>query len=143
MADKSQLHALVDRLPDGAIESAFQYLSTIQTWPPKPPEMPDVIEGRKKLDERMSKFLKYPSGGWSIDRANKVHASYSDSERNWDTGELTRRTFCVHNDFPIEITERFLMKDNDETLEYKFHLKGLGKEHEFVLHFNADAAMKL
>jgi hypothetical protein len=30
------------------------------------------------------------------------------------------------------------MKDNDETLEYEFHIKGLRKEHGFVSQFKAN-----
>jgi len=30
------------------------------------------------------------------------------------------------------------MKDDDETLEYEFHIIGLGNEHGFVLQFKAN-----
>ena len=43
-------------------------------------------------------------------------------------GELTLKTFRLHYDFPIDITERFRMKDDGETLEYEFHISGLGNE---------------
>jgi len=33
MADREQLHALVDSLPEGALESAQTYLKAIQTGP--------------------------------------------------------------------------------------------------------------
>ncbi len=42
-----------------------------------------------------------------------------------------------HPDFPMEVTERFQMKDDDQTLEYEFHIKGLANEHGFVLQFKA------
>ena len=38
----------------------------------------------------------------------------------------------------MEITERLRTKDDDETLEYEFHISGLGNEHGFVLQFKAD-----
>jgi len=34
MADREQLRALVDSLPEGALESAQAYLKAIQIWPP-------------------------------------------------------------------------------------------------------------
>lgn len=140
MAGREQLHALVDSLPDGALESAQTYLKAIQTWPPKRPEpRPEVEKFRKDLEEKRQKFLgSSGTGAWAIDRNNKTTGSFGDSEHNWETGELTLRTFRVHHDFPMEITERHRMKDNDETLEYEFHIKGLRKEHGFVLQFKAN-----
>jgi len=143
MAGREHLHALVDSLPEGALESAQTYLKAIQTWPPKRSEQrPEVVERRKELEEKRDKFLKGRAGGgtgvWLIDRNNKTHASCDNSDHNWETGELTVRTFRVHYDFPMEITERFRMRDNGTTLEYEFHISGLGDEHGFVLQFKAN-----
>ena len=74
----------------------------------------------------------------AIDRNNNSTGSFGESEQNGKTGELTIRTFRVHHDFPMEITERLRPKDDDETLEYEFHISGLGNEHGFVLQFKAD-----
>jgi hypothetical protein len=143
MPDREHLHSLVDSMPEGALESAQTYLKAIQTWPPKHPEQrPEVVQRRKELEEKRDKFLKgradIGTGVWLIDRNNKTHASCDNSDHNWETGELTVRTFRVHYDFPMEITERFRMKDNDTTLEYEFHIGGLGNEHGFVLQFKAN-----
>ena len=43
MADREELHALVDSLPDGALQSAAKYLNALQTWPPKKPEYPPEV----------------------------------------------------------------------------------------------------
>jgi hypothetical protein len=139
MADREHLHALVDSLPVGALESAHTYLNAIQIWPPKKPEYPPEVEQhRKELEAKRDKFLKgRASGTWAIDRKNKSHASFSTSEPNWETGEYIIRTFRVHHDFPMEITERIRMNDDDQTLEYDFHISGLGNEHGFVLEFKA------
>jgi hypothetical protein len=140
MPDREQLHALVDSLPEGALESAQTYLKAIQTWPPKRPDQrPELEKFRKELEQKRQKFLRGGgTGGWAIDRNNKTTGSFSDSEHNWETGEMTERTFRVHHDFPMEITERLRMKDDDETLEYEFHISGLGNEHGFVLQFKAN-----
>jgi hypothetical protein len=140
MADREHLHALVDSLPEGALESAHTYLKAIQIWPPKKPEYPPEVEQhRKELEAKRDKFLKgRASGTWAIDRKNKSHASFGTSESNWETGEYTIRTFRVHHDFPMEITERIQMKGDDQTLEYDFHISGLGNEHGFVLEFKAN-----
>ena len=146
MAAREQLHALVDSLPEGALESAQTYLKAIQTWPPKRPEQrPEVEKFRKELEQKRDKFLKLSGSGarvdaWLIDRNNKTHASCGSSDHNWETGEMTIRTFRVHHDFPMEITERFRMKDADKTLEYDFHISGLGNEHGFVLQFKANGS---
>ena len=73
-------------------------------------------------------------------RKNKTIGSFGDIKHNWETGEMTLRTFRVHNDFPMEITERLRMKDKDEILEYGFHISGLGNEHGFVLQFKANGS---
>ncbi|HYG98425.1 MAG TPA: hypothetical protein VD837_04785 [Terriglobales bacterium] len=140
MVERQQLHALIESLPEGALEAAQTYLTAIQTWPPKPPEYPpDVVQRRKELEAKRDRFLKYPaSGTWVIDKNNKSHASFGTSEHNWDTGDYTVKTFRVHYDFPVEITERFCMKD-EQTLEYDFHVSGLGKEHAILLQFRANS----
>jgi lysozyme family protein len=146
MAAREQLHALVDSLPEGALESAQTYLKAIQTWPHKRPEQrPEVEKFRKELEQKRDKFLKLSGSGtridaWAVDRNNKTHASCGSTDHNWETGEMTIRTFRVHHDFPLEITERFRMKDADNTLEYDFHISGLGNEHGFVLQFKADGS---
>ena len=141
MAGREQLHALVDSLPEGALESGQTYLNAIQTWPPKRAELsPEVQKFRKELEDKRQKFLKGGSGtGFlALDRgSSKTTGSFSDSEFNRETGETTFRTLRVHHDFPLEITERLRMKDNDETLEYEFHISGLGNQHGFVLQFKA------
>jgi len=139
MADREHLHALVDSLPEGALESAQTYLQAIQIWPPKEPEYPpEVQQHRKEMEAKRDKFLKGPaSGTWAIDTKNKSHASFGTGEHNWETGEYTIRTFHVHYDFPMEITERIRLKD-DQTLEYDFHISGLGNEHGFRVQFQAN-----
>jgi len=140
MADREHLHALVDSLPEGALESAQTYLQAIQIWPPKEPEYPpEVQQHRKEMEAKRDKFLKGPaSGTWAIDSKNKSHASFGTGEHNWETGEYTIRTFHVYYDFPMEITERIRLKDEDQTLQYDFHISGLGNEHSFGLRFKAN-----
>ena len=94
----------------------------------------------KELEDKRQKFLRGGGTGpgyLALDRSNKTTGSFSDSEFNRETVETTLRTFRVHHDFPLEITERLRMKDNDETLEYGFHISGLGNEHGFALQFKA------
>ena len=140
MAGRVHLHALVDSLPEGGLESAQTYLKAIQTWPPKRPEQrPEVEKFRKEMEQKRLKFLgSSGTGSWVIDRNNKTTGSFADSGHNWETGEMTLRTFRVHHDFPMEITERLRMKDDDGTLEYDFHISGLGNEHGFVLQFKGN-----
>jgi hypothetical protein len=139
MIDRRELHQLVDSLPDGALESAQTYLRNIQVWPPKPPEYPpEVVERRKKLEAARDKFLAHGSDTsyWAIGN-NKTTASCGASEWNRETGEYTIKTFRGHQDFPLEITERFQTKDDGHTLIYRLHICGLGNEHELQLEFHA------
>ncbi len=48
MADREHLRALVDSLPEGALESAQAYLKAIQIWPPKEPEYPPEVRSTGK-----------------------------------------------------------------------------------------------
>lgn len=143
MPGREHLHALVDSLPEGALESAQTYLEAIQTWPPKRPEQPGMDKFmdkfRGELEQKRQKFLSGVGiGSWAMDRNNKTTGSFGNSEHNWETGEMTVRTFRIHHDFPMEITERLRMKDGDETLEYDFHISGLGNQHGFILQFKAN-----
>jgi hypothetical protein len=135
MAAREHLHVLVDSLPEGALESAHTYLKGIQTWPPRRPEQrPEVETFRKELEQKRQKFLGGGgTGSWAIDRNNKTTGSFDDSEHNWETGEMTVRTFRVHHDFPMEITERLQMKDDDETLEYEFPHQRVGQRARFFI----------
>jgi hypothetical protein len=140
MAGREHLFALVDSLPEGALESAETHLKAIQTWPPKRPEQrPEVEKFRKELEQKRQTFLRGGgTGSWAMDRNNKTTGSFGNSEHNWDTGEMTVRTFRVHHDFPMEITERLRVKSDGETLEYEFHISGLGNQHGFVLQFRGN-----
>lgn len=96
---------------------------------------------RKELEGKRQRFLRGSGTGYfALDRSNKTTGSFSDTEFNRETGETTLRTFRVHHGFPLEITERLRMKDNDGALEYEFHVSGLGNEHRFVLQFKAEGS---
>ncbi|HYU46791.1 MAG TPA: hypothetical protein VEK84_11535 [Terriglobales bacterium] len=127
MIDRRELHKLIDSLPDDALESAQTYLRNIQVWPPKPPEdPPEVVEHRKKLEAARDKFLAHRSGTsyGAIDGKNKIDASYGESEWNHDRGEDKIRTFRVHQDFPLEITEGFQTKNDGHVLNLQVaHLR--------------------
>jgi hypothetical protein len=135
MIDRKQLHHLVDSLPEGALESAHTYLAAIQTWPPKPIELPpDVLERRRQLEETRDRFIGRPaSGGWSISRDAKTHGSFSDGRYDRETGEYTAKTFRVHHGFPIMTTEKYRTKDDEQTLEYEYILEGLGEKRHLVV----------
>ena len=66
MAGREQLHALLDSLPEGALESAQTYLTAIQAWPPKRPvQRPEVEAFRKDLEQKRQKFLRGTgTGSW-------------------------------------------------------------------------------
>ena len=50
-------------LPEGALDSAEQYLQAIQTCPPKKPEYPpEVVQRRKELEQKPDKFLSVRPG---------------------------------------------------------------------------------
>jgi hypothetical protein len=107
MPERKRLHALVDSLPDDALDSGEKCLHAIQTWPPKQREYPpEVVRRRKELEDKRDKFLSagrgFSTGVWFIDRENKSHASFTNSEHNSETNDVTDKRFRVHHDFPIE-----------------------------------------
>src|SRR5438034_10404361 len=51
MATRQELHALVDTLPEEAIETAHRILLRMQVWPPPAP--PSVEEMLKRMEERL------------------------------------------------------------------------------------------
>ena len=59
MNDRKQLHALIDSLPEGVLDSAEKYLQSIQTWPRREAEhRAKVAQFKKELEQKRDEFLK-------------------------------------------------------------------------------------
>ena len=49
MPTREELHKLIDSLPEGAMEVAYQALSHFQVWPPPlPPQIEELRQGHEK-----------------------------------------------------------------------------------------------
>jgi len=51
MPSRDALHALVDELPEAALEATERMLKNYQTWPPRPPIT--VEKMRERVEERL------------------------------------------------------------------------------------------
>ena len=62
--NRAALHALVDNLPDGALENATRILQHLQTWPPqRSPAMERMREIGQEQMERMRRSMGPGTGG--------------------------------------------------------------------------------
>lgn len=56
---RADLHALVDSLPDGALENANRILQHLQVWPPQPsPDLERIREIQRKAMEQMRRSMR-------------------------------------------------------------------------------------
>jgi len=66
MPTRHELHALVDTLPDEAMEAAHRILSRLQAWPSPP--APDVHEMRKRVELRRREMRRGQKPGTIVER---------------------------------------------------------------------------
>jgi hypothetical protein len=66
MPNRESLHALIDTLPEAALESAERVLQNYQIWPPKPPI--DV----EKMRKRWTNFLAGAAKNWLLVRGQDL-----------------------------------------------------------------------
>ena len=131
MPTRQELHALVDTLPDGAIEAAHRILSNLQVWPPAPP--PDLQEMRKRMEVRrleMRQGLKPGttagfggSGGY-----DPTKGAGSSSFQHWDGDTFVQETLRNHKGHELTIDER--VRVEGDRLIYKHDITGPGNKHD-------------
>jgi hypothetical protein len=114
--DRSELHALVDSLPEDALELAARALLHFQTFPPPPPfgseERREMF--RNQMRAKPGIIPVFIAGGGFPRNAGYVHSSQIRRER----GTPVIETSHLFQGSEILSTERFRLSGDRKTIEY-------------------------
>lgn len=118
--DRSDLHRLVDTLPEGAFEHAKRVLEHLQVWPPQPPpETERMRQIRREPLERMRQSMRTGTmgGGGAIGFMRPDgygHHSYS----LWEDRTAVMVSHHFYKGHEIGVTERLRFTDDGEAIRY-------------------------
>jgi hypothetical protein len=124
--DRSDLHRLVDTLPEGAFESAKAILERLQIWPSQPPpEMKRIEEIRQQHLERMRLSIRPGTtggggGGGMMHSDGYGHCSHSRIEDG--ASVLESYHFCEGQE--IFVTQRLRLSEDKLSIQYAHEVKG-------------------
>jgi hypothetical protein len=106
---RSDLHDLVDSLPEGALDAAYGAMQHLQV----PPHQAGGIGSRMRMQ----------SGGF--DGRRNGHVSFTSKAE--DGGAVTE-THHFHQGYEITLIERMLLNEDGDTLEYSIEISGPNHE---------------
>jgi Clp amino terminal domain, pathogenicity island component len=128
---RDSLHALVNTLPDGALQHAKRMLEHLHVWPPSAP-----------LRERMSKGFRPGAvtasgafGGWTSGPGGEVEDGDFSSTRVED-GAVVVETHRIHRGHEITLIERLRLSEDGKTLAYSQEIHGPKKEFRHEIEFD-------
>ena len=125
--NRGDLHALVDTLPEGALENAKRLLEHLQVWPPhQPPELERMRQIRLEQMERMRSSMRPGtigggSGGGSFDPGTRYgHTGYT----RWEDKTAIHETHHLYKGHEIVVTERLSFRDDGAAIQYIHEARG-------------------
>lgn len=140
MANRDELHSLVDQLPEDQLQNARPFLTGLLR--PRAPS-PEIEQARqlthryKKMVEQRFRETRKPGtistlvgGGSVFPREGKANANHA--FHYWDNKALVHQSLRVFEGQELESMERISMSDDCTTLLYEQELSsgGLTKKHE-------------
>lgn len=124
--DRSELHRLVDSLPESAFDSAKAVLEHFQVWPPQPPpEMKRIEEIRQEHLERMRRSRAPGTGGGSgvggiVHPGGYGHCSHSSIE----DGASVLESYHFYEGHEIFVIQRLRLSEDKQSIHYAHGVKG-------------------
>ena len=124
--DRSDLHRLVDTLPEGAFESAQKILEHFQVWPPQPPpQMKRMEEIRQEQEEHFRQSLRPGAtggfgGGGGIHPGGYGHTS----NPRFEDGLPVLESVHFYEGNEIAVVERLKLADDRKSIRYTHEAKG-------------------
>jgi hypothetical protein len=124
--DRSDLHRLIESLPEGAFESAGTVLEHLQVWPPQPPpEIKRMEQFRQEQMEKMSQSLRPGTtggggGGGEIHPGGYGHTSHSRIE----DGTSVLESLHFYDGHEIAVVERLKVAEDKKSIRYTHEAKG-------------------
>ena len=109
MPTREELHALVDKLPEQAIELVHGVLSRLQVWPPVPPSPERTLAKMQQV--------------WTAQGKPVLS-----SRERWEGDTLIRETMRNHGGHELRMVERIRIKGG--RLNYKHEITGPGGKYD-------------
>ena len=124
---RSDLHLLIDSLPEGALDAVRRMLEHFQTWPPQqPPEVERMRQIEEQQKERMRRRLMRPGmsgggGGGSFSLATGYgHSSHT----HWEEDTVVHDSCHLFKGHEIAVTERVGFANDGKAIRYACEVKG-------------------
>jgi hypothetical protein len=141
--DRESLRALVDSLPDGALQGAQRTLEHMQTWPPVRPPLPArIAELTQEMGERARRGLKPGTmggggrgGSWRTDAEGRLSSGRYSSTRREGWAEVVE-THTFHDGHEITLIERFRLSEDGKTLSYTQEISGPRQSTQHTIDFD-------
>jgi hypothetical protein len=122
MSDRSQLHKLVDGLPEAALAVAQGALEHFQSWPPQEPEQLRAM--RQAGTDRMRRSMRPGTGGagggggsYRMGPSGRIEYGHH-SHSHWEDDAVVVMTHRFHAGHELVIEERLRLEDSGTTLMY-------------------------
>ena len=139
--DRSDLHRLVETLPEGAFESAQRILEHFQVWPPRlPPEMKRMEQFRQEQEEQFRQSLRRGTtggigGGGGIHPGGYGHTSHS----RFEDGACVLESLHFYEGHEIAVVQRLKLADDRKSIRYTHEAKGpKGERHVNEIVFDVE-----
>jgi hypothetical protein len=143
MSSRENLHELIDKVPEAALEAAEGFLRNIRIWPPKPPI--EFEEMRKRVEERLAKTRRELTGrsaggiigGYFVSSHSKLESNDRAVSMSTSEGEtLVNLEIRIFRGQRLELEERLRLSDDKSSLLYSQQIKGPdGKEGRYDIEF--------
>jgi hypothetical protein len=133
------LHALIDSLPDDAIEAASRMLQHLQVWPSPPPAVPPrIAELQQQMQERVQATgacgIGGGAGSWATTRTGELKSGHFSSSRV-ENGAAVIETHRFYHGHEITITERIRLSDDGTTIRYSQQIAGPNQDQHYEIDF--------
>ncbi|SRR6266705_5234213 len=135
MGLREQLHALIESMPEGAMEGAHRMLLNLQVWPPPPPRGVEQMreQMRKRMEERRLEMMQRQRPGTV--GAFGAHSNYdpskgagSSSFGYWDGDTYVQETYRRHHGHELTVIERIRVEG--QRFVYKHEVSGPGEKRD-------------
>jgi len=135
MSSRDALHALVDDLPEAALEMTERVLKNYQAWPPRPPITVEKMRERveERLRNRSENCIRAYLGGGS----SKPNGDSMSSMSTMDGPDFVNFEVRIFHGYRLEIEQRLRLAEDGKLLQYSQQIGGPdGKTNRYELEFN-------
>jgi hypothetical protein len=140
MADRSELHHLVDDLPDAALDATFRVLENYQKWPRKAHADPEQMLKRSQATfmRQQEKHARRTGIGLASATGSArpgPDGCGSSSTHGWEGQARITATFIHFRGYQLEMVHRVRFSDDRRKLLFSMEVKtpnGIAQRHDFL-----------